>query len=123
MISTPRVASLDLDFVRSSFPALAGDWVFLDNAGGSQTLASVADRVRDYLLTTNVQLGATYEPSRRAAARVAEGVAAAAPGAGAGGWSCRSMSNSCSTAIVSSTLGRTIASMRATSSRPLAVMV
>ncbi len=78
MISTPRVASLDLDFVRSSFPALAGDWVFLDNAGGSQTLASVADLVRDYLLTTNVQLGATYEPSRRAAARVAEGVAAAA---------------------------------------------
>ena len=68
---------LDLDFVRRSFPALGGDWIFLDNAGGSQTLATVADRVRDYLLTSNVQLGATYEPSRRAAARVAGGFAAA----------------------------------------------
>lgn len=72
------VAALDLDFARRSFPALSGEWVFLDNAGGSQTLATVADRVRDYLLTSNVQLGATYEPSRRAAARVAEGYAAAA---------------------------------------------
>lgn len=72
------VAALDLDFARQSFPALAGDWVFLDNAGGSQTLATVADRIRDYLLTSNVQLGATYEPSRRAAARVAAGYAAAA---------------------------------------------
>lgn len=78
MPSPIPAAALDLNFVRRSFPALGGDWVYLDNAGGSQTLATVADRVRDYLLTTNVQLGATYEPSRRAAARVAEGYAAAA---------------------------------------------
>lgn len=77
-VPNPTAPALDLDFARRSFPALGGDQVFLDNAGGSQTLASVADRVRDYLLTDNVQLGATYEPSRRAAARVAEGYAAAA---------------------------------------------
>ena len=62
---------LDPDFVRAQFPALASEWVFLDNAGGSQVLASVADRVRDYLLSTSVQIGATYEPSRLAAERVA----------------------------------------------------
>jgi cysteine desulfurase family protein (TIGR01976 family) len=69
---------LDVDFARSQFPALAGDWIFLDNAGGSQVLRAVADRVRGYLLSTSVQTGATYEVSRRAAERVQEGVRAAA---------------------------------------------
>lgn len=35
---------LNMSEVRGSFPALAGDQVFFDNAGGSQTLATVADR-------------------------------------------------------------------------------
>jgi cysteine desulfurase family protein (TIGR01976 family) len=61
---------LDLAFVRSQFPALAGDWVFMDNAGGSQILESVVDRIRDYLLTSNVQLGASYAVSERAAERL-----------------------------------------------------
>jgi len=69
---------LDLDFARAQFPALAGGWVFLDNAGGSQVLASVADRVRDYLLTTSVQVGASYEPSRLAAERIAAAARAGA---------------------------------------------
>lgn len=69
---------LDLDFVRSQFPALASGFVYLDNAGGSQTLVGVADRVRDYLLSTNVQLGASYEISVRAGARVAAAADAAA---------------------------------------------
>ena len=69
---------LDLDFVRSQFPALAGEWTYLDNAGGSQTLAGVADRVRDYLLSTNVQLGASYAVSRQAGERVAEATRAVA---------------------------------------------
>jgi cysteine desulfurase family protein (TIGR01976 family) len=71
-------AMLDLDFVRSQFPALAGEWTYLDNAGGSQTLAGVADRVRDYLLGTNVQLGASYAVSRQAGERVAEATRAVA---------------------------------------------
>jgi cysteine desulfurase family protein (TIGR01976 family) len=63
---------LDLPSVRAAFPALASGFAFFDNAGGSQTLGRVADRVRDYLLTTNVQLGASYEVSRAASERVAD---------------------------------------------------
>jgi len=63
---------LDLPFVRSQFPVLAGDWVFFDNAGGSQTLQGVADYLRDYLLTSNVQLGASYAVSQQATERVAK---------------------------------------------------
>jgi cysteine desulfurase family protein (TIGR01976 family) len=62
--------TLDLDFVRGQFPALAGEWAFLDNAGGSQVLTTVADRMRGYLLTTSVQLGASYAPSQLASQRV-----------------------------------------------------
>ncbi|MER0239979.1 cysteine desulfurase-like protein [Fulvimarina sp. MAC8] len=61
---------LDIDFVRKQFPALSGEWAFMDNAGGSQVLSRVADRVSDYLLTSNVQTGASYEPSQRSTARV-----------------------------------------------------
>ena len=65
--STPE---LDLAAIRAEFPALAQDFVFLDNAGGSQVLTRVADRVRDYLLTSSVQLGASYAHSQAAGAKV-----------------------------------------------------
>jgi len=68
-ISTAAPA-LDLVALRAEFPALAQDFVFLDNAGGSQVLARVADRVRDYLLTSSVQLGASYVHSQAAGAKV-----------------------------------------------------
>ena len=42
-IEFPIMSSSDLDAVRSQFPALAGDQVFFDNAGGSQTLGSVIE--------------------------------------------------------------------------------
>jgi cysteine desulfurase family protein (TIGR01976 family) len=61
---------MDLDFVRRQFPALAGEWVFLDNAGGTQTLKQVVARLHEYLLTSNVQLGATYQVSQLAGQRV-----------------------------------------------------
>ncbi|WP_062224238.1 cysteine desulfurase-like protein [Aureimonas sp. D3] len=64
--------TLDLDFARAQFPALSGEWTFMDNAGGSQVLARVASRVSDYLLTSNVQTGASYEPSRISTARVSQ---------------------------------------------------
>ena len=63
---------LDIDHVRRQFPALADGFGYLDNAGGSLVLGRVADRVRDYLLTTSVQTGASYPQSRRAVERVAE---------------------------------------------------
>ena len=61
---------LNLEHVRAEFPALAGDTVYLDNAGGSLVLRRVADRVRDYLLTSSVQLGASYAASQAAGAKV-----------------------------------------------------
>lgn len=61
---------LNLEQIRAEFPALAGDTVFLDNAGGSQVLRRVADRVRDYLLSSSVQLGASYADSQRAGEKV-----------------------------------------------------
>lgn len=69
---------LDLSLVRSHFPALSDGTIYLDNAGGSQTLRGVADRVRDYLLTSNVQHGASYAVSVTAAERVQRAVAAMA---------------------------------------------
>ncbi|MDH3217745.1 MAG: cysteine desulfurase-like protein [Candidatus Krumholzibacteria bacterium] len=62
--------TLDLQYVRSQFPSLAGGWTFFDNAGGSQTARPVIDRLTDYLCTSNVQLGATYAPSLTAGERV-----------------------------------------------------
>lgn len=56
--------------VRAEFPALASGFVFLDNAGGSQVLGRVADRIRDYLTTTSVQLGASYAVSQAASEKV-----------------------------------------------------
>ncbi|KAL2142253.1 hypothetical protein VTI28DRAFT_1390 [Corynascus sepedonium] len=76
-------ASLDIDAVRGSFPALAGGQVFFDNAGGSQTLGTVAERIREYLLSTNVQLGASYDIGKKATERYETGYRAAAEFIGA----------------------------------------
>jgi len=63
---------LDLAFVRKQFPALADDFVYFDNAGGSAVLKTVAERVYEYLTTTGVQTGASYAHSRRASERLAQ---------------------------------------------------
>ena len=62
--------ALNLPAIRAEFPALKSDCVYLDNAGGSQVLRRVADRIHDYLITTSVQLGASYAQSQRASERV-----------------------------------------------------
>lgn len=62
-----------MNWARSQFPALSDDpdaWVFLDNAGGSQVLGTVIDRIREYLITSNVQTGASYALSVLAAERL-----------------------------------------------------
>ena len=74
---------LDLDLVRSHFPALADGFVYLDNAGGSQVLRGVADRARDYLLSSNVQVGASYAVSQTSTERVRAAIAATARFVGA----------------------------------------
>lgn len=64
--------SLDLAFVRSQFPALSNGFAYFDNAGGSLVLRNVAERISEYLLTTSVQTGASYEHSQRATSRLME---------------------------------------------------
>ncbi len=63
--------TLDLTWVRAQFPSLASEWALLDSAGGSQILGRVIERVREFYLTSNVQLGGAYAPSVLAGERVA----------------------------------------------------
>jgi len=63
---TVQITNDDRERIRTQFPALAGDTVFLENAGGSQVPVVVADRIRDYMLSTYVQIGAGYPLSQRA---------------------------------------------------------
>ena len=69
---------LDVDFVRGFFPALAEGFAFFDNAGGTQTLQPVVDRISEFLLTCNAQIGASYPRSQRASVRVERAVEATA---------------------------------------------
>ncbi len=92
---------LDIQAVRSHFPALKQKQVFLDNAGGSQILSDAIDSyvlpstykthvgiktliaplscsIRIYLEDTNVQLGASYNVGRKATQKYNQGLQAAA---------------------------------------------
>ncbi|KAJ5772491.1 Pyridoxal phosphate-dependent transferase major region subdomain 2 [Penicillium odoratum] len=68
----------DVETARRSFPALQQKQIYMDNAGGSQVLATVADSIRSYLLNSNVQLGATYPVSRESTSGYTKGQKAAA---------------------------------------------
>jgi cysteine desulfurase family protein (TIGR01976 family) len=69
---------LNTELVRSYFPALQQDFIFMDNAGGSQILQPVIDKVQKYWIEANVQHGASYAVSQKAKAMLAEGKAAMA---------------------------------------------
>ena len=56
--------------MQTLFPALAADFAFLENAGGSQVPASVIDAIRHHLVHDCCQLGAGYPASDRATATV-----------------------------------------------------
>lgn len=55
-----------IEQIRAQFPSIASDFAFLENAGGSQVPAVVADAIRDYMLNSYVQLGAGYAKSIKA---------------------------------------------------------
>ena len=59
---------LDLNFVRSQFPAfkdpLCKDWSFFENAGGSYVPQQVIDRLNKFLISTKVQPYAEYPMSK-----------------------------------------------------------
>jgi cysteine desulfurase family protein (TIGR01976 family) len=61
-----KIPQLNMDWVRAQFPALKDDFVFMDNAGGSQIVGPVLDRLQEYLIHHNVQLGASYANSAKA---------------------------------------------------------
>lgn len=74
---TPMPAdAFPIEAVRAQFPALqkekAGDFVFLDNAGGAQIPQSVLDAVTRHLVDHNVQRGGRYDKSRAVDRAVAE---------------------------------------------------
>tara|TARA_B100001250_G_scaffold395333_1_gene400126 strand:+ start:71 stop:1318 length:1248 start_codon:yes stop_codon:yes gene_type:complete len=59
---------LDLDFVRSQFPAfndpLCKEWSFFENAGGSYVPQQVIDRLNNFMISTKVQPYAEYPMSK-----------------------------------------------------------
>jgi cysteine desulfurase family protein (TIGR01976 family) len=57
--------TIDPSRIRSVFPALRSDLIFLENAGGSQVPAMVAQAIQRYLTESYVQLGAGYALSQR----------------------------------------------------------
>lgn len=72
------MTSINMDFVRNSFPGLQKGTVFLDNAGGSQVAQQSIDHIVSFLSGESVQLGASYAASQKAGAAVADGRAALA---------------------------------------------
>lgn len=60
-------APLDIEFVRSQFPGLSSGWALFDNAGGSQIVKGAVDRINEFLLEKNVQIGGSYAMSQSAA--------------------------------------------------------
>ena len=56
--------SLDLDAVRSQFPALDREDVFLDNPGGTQVAQTVLDRMNQYLVQHNANRGGAFASAR-----------------------------------------------------------
>lgn len=72
------MTQLDMAYVQSQFPGLTQDWVFCDNAGGSQIARPALDRMVEFLTHRNVQIGGSYAVSQAAAAALMAGRQAAA---------------------------------------------
>jgi cysteine desulfurase family protein (TIGR01976 family) len=74
---------LDLEAIRSRFPALASGDVILDNPGGTQVPRGVTDRIVRYLHETNANHGGAFQASRASDSVVAGARAAVADFLGA----------------------------------------
>jgi cysteine desulfurase family protein (TIGR01976 family) len=64
--------AIDIEAVRSRFPALESDAIFFDGPGGTQVSQRVIDRMRDYLVNTNANHGGAYATSEASDAVVDE---------------------------------------------------
>jgi len=74
---------LDLEAIRSRFPALSSGDVILDNPGGTQVPRTVTDRIVRYLHETNANHGGAFPTSRASDEVVAEARSAVADFLGA----------------------------------------
>jgi cysteine desulfurase family protein (TIGR01976 family) len=74
---------LDLNFVRSQFPALVSGAIFLDNPGGTQVAQQTLKRMTDYLIHTNANHEGAFKTSRESDAIVDASRAAVADFLGA----------------------------------------
>jgi len=63
---------LDLTAIRSQFPALARDAIFLDNPAGTQVARTVLDRMNNYLVEHNANHEGAFATSRESDALVEE---------------------------------------------------
>ena len=71
--STLAETTLDVAFCRRFFPALAGDWVFMENAGGTFVPEQVIERAIHFMATCQVQPDAAYPASAGATERIDAG--------------------------------------------------
>ncbi len=62
--------AMDINLVRSKFPALKNPHIFLDNPGGTQVPLQCIDRINEYFLETNANSGGVFETSQRSDATV-----------------------------------------------------
>ena len=65
-------APIDVAFARAHFPALSGPWALFENAGGTLVASQALERIRTYMTECQVQPGAAYPASARAAQMIAE---------------------------------------------------
>jgi cysteine desulfurase family protein (TIGR01976 family) len=72
------ITVLDVDAVRARFSALDRPLAFFDGPGGTQCPDEVIDAIADYMRSSNANIGAPYETSRRTDALVEESRARAA---------------------------------------------
>jgi cysteine desulfurase family protein (TIGR01976 family) len=61
---------LDLNFVRSQFPALSSGAIYLDNPGGTQVAQQTLSRMTDYLIHSNANHEGAFKTSRESDAIV-----------------------------------------------------
>jgi cysteine desulfurase family protein (TIGR01976 family) len=67
-----RADAFDVSFARAHFPALAGDWALFENAGGTLAATPVLERIQRYMTEYQVQPGAPFPASARAAEMIDE---------------------------------------------------
>ena len=65
--------TLDVEFCRGHFPELSGDWVLMENAGGTLVPRQVIDRLNRYATHCQVQPGEGYPASDNAQRMIDEG--------------------------------------------------